>query len=1015
MTEEKMIRLSQAAKELNVGVQTLINNLADKGIKEITTNSKITVEQLESIAKELGIEIVSKKGDVGLAIPNQANKQENIKTAENKENKEITPTNTIKEEENITPPPIQEEEVVAVVAIETPTITNEAKTETEDKEENTEENKNKLRGIKVIGKIDLGKQESRKQIENKNIAEQNKKTNEARKQKHKEKTQEKTTPTEVKIEQESKEKIDTQINQKEDTQQNIKTTQEEPILNIIESTNTLIEVEGEVEDAVIRAKAETLSGLKILGKIELPTKNNAGKPVASSDEKSKKKRRRKKKRGENTQNTNNNTQNTTNNNNQNNTQNTNNNNNSNNNNQANRNNNSTNNTNNNNNNQANRSNTNSNTNNNNNNNNNKKKDKRKNPVVREEISAKQVQDKLKETLAIMSGGNNTPNKNKRKGDKRNRIQGEEEYNAANKILKITEFISVSELASLMDLTVNEVISKCLTLGMFVSINQRLDADAIIFIADEFGFTVEFTSIEDENKKEDSEEDNVENLVSRAPIVTVMGHVDHGKTSLLDHIRKANVTASEAGGITQHIGAYDVVTDTGKRVVFLDTPGHEAFTAMRARGTKVTDVVILVVAADDSVMPQTIEAINHAKGAGVPIVIAINKIDKPSADPERIKQQLAEHHVLVESWGGKYQDQPISAKSGLGIEELLDKVLLEAELLELKSNPNKKASGAVIEASLDKGKGYITSVLVQNGTLRIGDIMLAGSNYGRVKAMYDHRGNRIKEAGPSTPVQVLGLNGAPQAGDVIKVMESEREVKEIALKREQIARMQSIKAQEGFNLRNIRRKLALGDFQELKLIVKGDVDGSVEALSDQLQKLSNDEITVKIIHKAVGQISEADVNLAVASEAIIIGFQVRPSNNAKKIAENQKVEIKLYSIIYDAISEVKDAMEGMLSPVIEEEIVGNAEVREVFKISKVGTVAGCRVLDGYIKRVNHMRLIRDGIVVYEGELGALKRFKDDVNEVKSGFECGLSIKNFNDMKIGDVIESYEKRETKRTLE
>jgi translation initiation factor IF-2 len=565
----------------------------------------------------------------------------------------------------------------------------------------------------------------------------------------------------------------------------------------------------------------------------------------------------------------------------------------------------------------------------------------------------------------------------------------------------------------MDVSVNEVIATCMSLGMFVSINQRLDAEALTIIADEFGFETSFASAEEEESlviEPDAEGD----LVTRAPIVTIMGHVDHGKTSLLDYIRKTKVVASEAGGITQHIGAYHVTTESGSNITFLDTPGHEAFTAMRARGAKVTDVVIIVVAADDSVMPQTKEAINHAQVAGVPIVIAINKIDKPSANPEKIKEELAHLNILVEDWGGKYQCQEISAKKGTGVDELLEKVVLEADILDLKANPEKLAVGTVIEASLDKGRGYVSTVLVQAGTLKVGDFILCGAYYGKVKAMYDDTGSRIDEAGPSTPVQVLGLNNAPQAGDKFNVMENEREAKELANKREQIQREQSIRTKKHITIDEIGRRIALGTFKELNLIIKGDVDGSVEALADSLLKLSTDEVAIRILHKAVGQISEADVMLASASDAIILGFQVRPSAQARRQAEGEEIEIKLYSIIYDAINDIKDAMEGMLAPKVEEVIVGNVEIREVFKISKVGNIAGCYVTDGYIKRNNSIRVVRDGIVIYTGELEALKRFKDDVSEVKFGYECGLKIRNFNNIEVGDTIESFEERETKRSL-
>jgi translation initiation factor IF-2 len=601
---------------------------------------------------------------------------------------------------------------------------------------------------------------------------------------------------------------------------------------------------------------------------------------------------------------------------------------------------------------------------------------------------------------------------KKKNRDRNERYGRDD-DQTSRVLKLSEFVSVADLASLMDVSVNQVIATCMSLGMFVSINQRLDAEALTIIADEFGFETSFNSAEEEENVIDTP-DNEDELETRAPIVTIMGHVDHGKTSLLDYIRKTKVVASEAGGITQHIGAYNVRTESGRNVTFLDTPGHEAFTAMRARGAKVTDVVIIVVAADDSVMPQTKEAINHAQIAGVPIVIAINKIDKAGANPEKIKEALANLNILVEDWGGKYQCQEISAKKGLGISELLEKVVLESDILDLKANPNKMAQGTVIEASLDKGRGYVSTMLVQAGTLNVGDFILCGAYYGKVKAMYDDTGARIDAAGPSTPVQVLGLNNAPQAGDKFNVMENEREAKELANKREQIQREQSIRTKKHITIDEIGRRIALGTFKELNLIIKGDVDGSVEALADSLQKLSTNEVAIRILHKGVGQISEADVMLASASDAIILGFQVRPSAQARRQAENEEIEIKLYSIIYDAINDIKDAMEGLLAPKIEEVIVGNIEIREVFKISKVGNIAGCYVTDGYVKRNNGIRVIRDGIVIHTGNLEALKRFKDDVSEVKFGYECGLKVKNFNNIEVGDTIESFEERETKRTL-
>jgi translation initiation factor IF-2 len=637
--------------------------------------------------------------------------------------------------------------------------------------------------------------------------------------------------------------------------------------------------------------------------------------------------------------------------------------------------------------------------------------------VKPEVSEEEIQKQIKETLARLSGtGKSKASKYRRQKRENASQQVQDEMDRQQedlKVIKVTEFVTANEIASMMNVSVTQIISTCMNLGLFVSINQRMDAETLSIIADEFGYKVEFVSVDvQEAIKEDFDEP--EDLSWRHPIVTVMGHVDHGKTSLLDYVRKANVIAGEAGGITQHIGAYEVTLENGKKITFLDTPGHEAFTAMRARGAKVTDIVIVVVAADDSVMPQTIEAINHATAAGVPIVFAINKIDKPNANPEKIKEQLANLNFLVEDWGGKFQSQEISAKKGVNVELLLEKVLLEAELLDLKANAAKNAIGAVIESSLDKGRGYVATVLVQNGTLKIGDMVLAGCTYGRVKAMFNERSQPIKEAGPSTPVLLLGLNGAPQAGDKFNVMDDEHEVKSIATKRLQLQREQGLRTQKHITLDEIGRRIAIGDFKELNLIIKGDVDGSIEALTDSLLKQSTEQVLVNVIHKSVGQITESDVLLASASNAIIIGFQVRPSVSARKLAEQEQIDIRLYSIIYNAINELKSAIEGMLAPEIEEKIICNIEIREVFKITKVGTVAGCMVLDGKITRNTKIRLIRDGIVVYSGELGSLKRFKDDAREVSAGYECGLNINNFNDIRVGDIIEGYEEVEVKRKL-
>lgn len=642
---------------------------------------------------------------------------------------------------------------------------------------------------------------------------------------------------------------------------------------------------------------------------------------------------------------------------------------------------------------------------------------RKPKVAKAEPTAEEIQKKIAETLDKLTGKGKSKGSKHRKSKREVRREQDaldlERAVEESKTIKVTEFVTVNELATMMDVQVTQIISSCMMLGIMVTMNQRLDAETLTIVADEFGFDVEFVSAEVQESIEEVE-DKEEDLLPRSPIVTVMGHVDHGKTSLLDYVRHANVIAGEAGGITQHIGAYEVELKSGKRITFIDTPGHEAFTAMRARGAQVTDIAIIVIAADDDIMPQTKEAISHAQAAEVPIVFAINKVDKPNANPDKIKEQLAAMDLLVEDWGGKFQSHDVSAKHGQGVEELLEKVLLEAEMLELKANPNKSANGSIIEASLDKGKGFVTTMLVQAGTLAVGDFLLAGQYTGKVKAMFNERGQNVKTAGPSAPVSILGLSGAPQAGDNFNVMADEREAKSIALKRTQLQREQSIRTQKHLTLDEIGRRLALGDFQELNIILKGDVDGSIEALSDSLQKLSTDSIQVNIIHKAVGQISESDILLATASDAIVIGFQVRPSTSARKLAEKEQIDIRLYSIIYDAINEVKEAMEGMLSPDTKEEIVCNIEVRETFKVSKVGTIAGCYVLDGKITRNTNVRLIRDGIVVYTGALGSLKRFKDDVKEVAKGYECGLNIDKFNDIKIGDIIEGYEQVEVKRKL-
>jgi translation initiation factor IF-2 len=961
MSEEKMMRLGQVARKLNVGRTTIIDFLSKKGFDvDSSPNAKVTPEQYAILAKEFASSASEKREASGLTIGHKHS--ENVVIEDEAEKR-----STSDDEENI---------LIKSVSVNKPG--EKAKEEKSSSVEKVEHEKPKLKGLNVVGKIELEKEKKKEEKPAKEEAPKVKAPKEETKKEPVKEKKEEAPKAEKKAEKETAKPTETPeapeaIKKPEATKEPEATAKPQaPVEKPAEEKPPVKEEPAEApasknveeeDKEIIEAKADKLKGLKVVGKIELPKKIKKAKkkepePVASSDEqKQAKKKKRPRKRiakpspsrgGD-------------------------------------------------------------------------KKSARRHPrAEKEEVSEKEIQEQIKQTLARLSGGGG-----KKKGsgakyrrEKRSAIaeEKEREYQQEqeeSKILKVTEFISANDLASMMDVSVNEVIAACMSLGMFVSINQRLDAEAITVIADEFDYGVEFASSDDELIIEE-EADKPEELTERAPIVTIMGHVDHGKTSLLDYIRKAKVTAGEAGGITQHIGAYDVRTKSEHKIAFLDTPGHEAFTAMRARGAKVTDVVIIVVAADDDVMPQTKEAINHAQVAGVPIVIAINKIDKPNANPDKIRESLANNNILVEDWGGKYQCQEISAATGQGVEDLLEKVLLEAELLELKANADKPAVGTVIEASLDKGRGYVATLLIQAGTMKIGDIVLAGAYHGRVKAMFDHKGMKMNEAGPSTPVLMLGLDGAPQAGDKFNIMETDREAREIATKRQQLLREQNIRTKKHITLDEIGRRLAIGSFKELNIIVKGDVDGSVEALSDSLLKLSTEQIQVNIIHKGVGQISESDVLLASASDAVIVGFQVRPSGPARKLAENEEIEIRLYSIIYDAINDVKDAMEGMLDPELEEVIVGNAEVRDAFKISKVGTIAGCMVTDGYVRKNNPMRLIRDGIVVYSGEMGQLKRFKDDVAEVKNGYECGISIKNFNDIKVGDVIESYEQREVKQTL-
>jgi translation initiation factor IF-2 len=926
MAEEKTMRLSLVAKQINVGTSTILQFLSAKGHKvDNNPNAKLNFELLTLLANEFGANQLLETQEVVKPLEVVAE----IPVAEPIIEKVPEPI-VVEKKPEPAPAPVVEEPVAEIPVVDVPKV--EAPVVEVPKEEE------KPIGLKVLGKIELDK-----------------KGNPVAPKPAPKPVAEVKEPEAIPV---------------ENPVVAVEKVIEEPVKEVIPTVDPII-AEPELLQ-LIEAKGETLRGLTVLGKIELPVENDR----SGGGHKHKRKRIIKEEKkplaneggnrpapaGGNTQN--------------------------------------------------------------------KGKDFGKKPAVaapgakplsKEELSDKDIQEQIKATMARLQGASAKQSfgAEKRKEKRKGRAEAEEARLMAEdeeaKVLKVTEFISASDLASLMDVSVNEVISTCMSLGMFVSINQRLDAEAITVIADEFGFEVSFVSAEEEIDAVEVEvEDSPEDLLPRAPIVTIMGHVDHGKTSLLDYIRRAKVAAGEAGGITQHIGAYSVETDSGKKVTFLDTPGHEAFTAMRARGAKVTDIVIIVIAADDSVMPQTKEAINHAMVAGVPIIFAFSKVDKDGANTDKVREELAAMNMLVEDWGGKYQSQEISSKSGLGINDLLEKVLLEAELLELTANPNKKGVGTVIEAELDKGRGYVTTLLIQAGTLKIGDMMLAGDNYGRVKAMFDHYGQKIKKAGPSTPVQVLGLNGAPQAGDKLLCLENEREAREIANKREQILREQTLRTRKHITLEEIGRRKAIGTFRELNVIVKGDVDGSVEALSDSLMKLSTEEVQVRIIHKGVGQVSESDVALASTSDAVIIAFQVRPSQNARKLAENEQIEIRNYSIIYQAIDEIKAAMEGMLAPTFEEIITSNIEVRDVFKITKIGTVAGCYVLDGTVKRAHKIRVIRDFVVIHDGEISALKRFKDDVQEVKFGYECGLSVKNFNDLEVGDNLECYEMKEVKRTL-
>ncbi|HET8829875.1 MAG TPA: translation initiation factor IF-2 [Pelobium sp.] len=1016
MSEDKNLGILKVAKELNIGLGTIAEFLNGKGFSvEAKPNTKLTGEMYGALLKEY-------QGDKNL-------KEEAKSIVIGKIRREDANT-VIESNDNLAAPIEKENEESAEILIKNTGSTPVAETpapfvpkiEVSDKAEEAEPTNSP--GVKVVGKIDLASLNSKTRPDKKPKVEepvQAPKAPEPVVEKEEPKVVAPEPIAEVKAEEPAQPKVEEkpEAPKAEETPQKTEVVKDaEPVkeADAIKETPKAVESEentekvaekpavtlasketsvAEEDDDVIRAKARQLTGPKVIGRIELPVNKKKDQPIASSsnpntaDNKRKRKRKptvggvarpgqtgtpgapgtqphragnptnagagagagnRAPERGG------------------------------------------------------------------------RPPHKRGQPVPpKAEPTEKEIQDQIKATLARLSGAGKSgkfAQRSKLRRQKRDDVAATTEERLAaeqmdSKVLKTTEFVTANELATMMDVTVTEIIATCMSLGLFVSINQRLDAETLTIVADEFGYEIQFVGAEDEeiNLEED---DNEGDLVSRSPIVTVMGHVDHGKTSLLDFVRKANVISGEAGGITQHIGAYEVTVEEGKSITFLDTPGHEAFTAMRARGAKVTDVAIIVIAADDTVMPQTTEAINHALAANLPMVFAFNKMDKPGANPDKIREQLSAMNILVEEWGGKYQTQEISAKSGMNIDKLLEKVLLEAELLELTANPNKRAVGTVIEAQLDKGRGYVATVLVEAGTLKVGDPILAGSYAGRVKALYNERGARVEKVGPSQPVQVLGFQGAPQAGDRFNGVESEPEARDIANKRLQLQREQGLRTQKHITLDEIGRRLAIGNFKELNIIIKGDVDGSVEALSDSLQKLSTEQIQVKIVHKAVGPISESDVLLATASDAIIIGFQVRPSAGARKLAEAEEIDVRLYSIIYKAIDEIKAAMEGMLAPEFEEKIVANVEIRETFKITKVGTIAGCMVLDGTIHRNSKIRIIREGVVVYTGELESLKRFKDDVKEVSRGYECGLNIKGYNDIQVGDIVEAYEQVEVKRKL-
>ena len=988
MAERKAIRLSKAAREFNVGISTIVDFLGKKGYAiDSNPNSKLDPELYDLLEEEYSSDLNVKKESEKLTLKNLRERQETLSlddvkdSAEPEESEELIITDHTASNVDTAPPavektadkpagePVPEKKKPSVeVPDEEPKSVKEEQKAPDEKEKKKAEKEEPASGEegkapKVLGKIDLDSMNQKTRPAKKSRVKSE--DAESKEEEKKEKSKKADAAVEAKAESE--------VAEPEDKEEEKVASKSEPVeekeAKSLKSEEKVEEPEQELEEEddeqnLIPTRVERLSGPTVVGHIDLPEKRiPKKKPVASSKEDlhldQKKKRKRIKKesgpvdidrqKGGSGK---------------------------------------------------------------------EKGGKKRKRAMRPEVNEEDVQKQIKDTLAKLTSKGAKSKTSKYRREKRDAVQArlQEESDLLEErlnILQVTEFVSVNELANMMNVPPTEVIQTCMNLGLFVSINQRLDAETMALVADEFDYKVEFVSVDLVESIRD-EEDSPEDLLPRPPIVTVMGHVDHGKTKLLDVVRNANVVAGEAGGITQHIGAYSVELDGGRRITFLDTPGHEAFTAMRARGAQITDVAIIVVAADDGVKPQTVEAINHAAAAGVPIVFAINKIDLPAANPEKIKDELAQMNYMVEDWGGKYQSQEISAKGNINIDELLEKVLLEAELLDLKANPNKSARGTIIESTLDKGRGNIATVLVESGTLRIGDVVLAGQHYGHVKAMFNERGKKITEAGPSTPALLLGLNGAPQAGESFNVMETDKEAKEIANKREQLQREQELRTTKHITLDEIGRRIAIGNFQELNVIVKGDVDGSIEALSDSLIKLGTEEIQVNIKHKAVGQISESDILLAAASNAIVIGFQVRPSLSARKLAEKEQIDIRLYSIIYDAIEEVRSAMEGMLTPEIKEDIIGTLEILDTFKITKVGTIAGCIVREGKIRRNSKVRLIRDGIVIYSGELGSLKRFKDDAKEVVSGLECGLNIENFNDIKVGDMVEAYEETEMKKTL-